>query len=79
MKCLDTCRELQCACPIKECKFWIDYEEDHNCTHEAVRKHGAMTLREISLRMGVSFVRIKQIEQKALQKLAKRTKNELRD
>lgn len=79
MRCLKVCHDLGCACPVKECRSWIDYEEDYNCIHEAISKHGSMTLREISLRIGVSFVRIKQIEEKALKKLSKRTKNELRD
>tara|TARA_R100000664_G_C2669712_1_gene82283 strand:- start:299 stop:538 length:240 start_codon:yes stop_codon:yes gene_type:complete len=79
MKCLEVCQELECACPVKECRSWIDYEEDYNCIHEAISKHGAMTLREVADRMGVSFVRIKQIEEKALKKMSKRTKNELRD
>jgi hypothetical protein len=79
MRCLETCQELGCACPVKECRAWIDYEEDYNCAHEAISKNGPMTLREISARMGVSFVRIKQIEDKALKKLSKRVKNDLQD
>jgi DNA-directed RNA polymerase sigma subunit (sigma70/sigma32) len=37
----------------------------------AINKHpeGNMTLREVADRLGVSFVRIKQIEEKALNKL----------
>ena len=77
MRCLKTCKELKCPCPIDECDSWIDYEEDYNCVHEAIDKNGPMTLREISVRMGVSFVRIKQIEEKALKKLSKRAKREL--
>tara|TARA_R100000008_G_C3537435_1_gene142841 strand:+ start:331 stop:513 length:183 start_codon:yes stop_codon:yes gene_type:complete len=52
--------------------MWIDYEEDLNCTLITVRKHGNLTLREVAVREGVSFVRIKQIEQKALEKLKKK-------
>jgi hypothetical protein len=51
--------------------MWIDYEEDNNCTAIAVEKNGSMSLREIADRMGVSFVRIKQVEDKALVKLRK--------
>jgi len=51
--------------------MWIDYEEDNNCTAIAAKKNGSMSLREIADRMGVSFVRIKQIEDKALVKLRK--------
>jgi len=79
MKCLKACQELKCPCPIEECKSWIDYKEDYNCIHEAINKNGSMTLREIAMRLGVSFVRVKQIEDKALKKLSKRVKNELQD
>jgi DNA-directed RNA polymerase sigma subunit (sigma70/sigma32) len=77
MKCLSTCQSLDVACPIKECRSWIDFEEDRNCLHEAISKNGAMTLREVAVRMGVSFVRIKQIEEKALAKMSKKGKNKL--
>jgi len=61
---------------VKECRSWIEYEEDLNCIHEAIRKNGNMTLREVSERLGVSFVRIKQIEEKALKKLSKMIKKD---
>ena len=71
--CKDVCKDKEIACPIKDCRQWIDYEEDLNCTLIAVDKHGKMTLREVAERLGVSFVRIKQIETKAKEKLFKRT------
>jgi len=51
--------------------MWIDYEEDKNCTLIAVHRHGAMTLREIAIRHGISTVRAKQILDKTLKKLEK--------
>jgi DNA-directed RNA polymerase specialized sigma subunit len=36
----------------------------------AVEKHGSMTLREVSERLGISFVRVKQIQDKAVKKLS---------
>jgi len=55
--------------------MWLDYEEDLNCTLIAVDRHGAMTLRETGDRLGISFVRVKQIQDVALGKLlAKNTK-----
>jgi hypothetical protein len=66
--------------PCEECKCrqWLDYEEDLNCTLVAVDKHGPMTLREVGDRLGISFVRVKQLQDAALAKLAaKNTK--LRD
>jgi hypothetical protein len=53
-------------------RCWIDYPEDNNCANISVKKHGAMTLSEVSKRIGVSLVRISQIEKQALTKLKKR-------
>jgi|TARA_B100000927_G_scaffold261096_1_gene231075 DNA-directed RNA polymerase specialized sigma subunit len=55
-------------------RSWIDYPEDDNCIYVAIEKHGAMTLEEVSKRLGISLVRVSQIEKKALAKLAKRIK-----
>jgi len=54
--------------------MWMDYKEDLNCTLIAVEKHGKMTLREVAKRMGVSFVRIKQIQDKAERSLGRRNR-----
>ena len=61
-------------CSAETCRCWIDYPEDDNCINVAIEKHGSMTLAEIAKRLGVSLVRISQIEKKALAKLAKRIK-----
>ena len=67
----------------EKCKFcngedkercWIDFPEDDNCIHVAIRKHGAMTLQEVAKRLGISLVRVSQIEKQALNKLSKRIK-----
>ena len=73
MKCFDTHSKCKVPCDLKDCRQWIDYEEDLNCTIIAVRKHGPLTLREIADRLGVSFVRIKQIQDKTMQKLKKKS------
>lgn len=67
--CTQVCKDLDESCPNEECRNWIDYEEDLNCVHIAVEKHGNMTLREVAKRVGCSFVRVKQIEEEALVKL----------
>jgi hypothetical protein len=71
-ECSKLCIKHKVSCPNNDCRYWMDYEEDLNCTFIAVKKHGAMTLREIAKRVGVSFVRIQQIEKKALAKLARK-------
>ncbi len=75
-KCLLTCKKMNVACPINECKYWIDYEEEHNCMFETVSVNGPMTLREIADRLGISFVRVKQIQDKALKKIGHLLKDE---
>ena len=76
-ECSKKCMELGVSCPVMDCRDWIDYEEDYNCTSIAIGRHGNMTLREIADRMHVSFVRIKQIEDKTLEKIHKSLAREL--
>ena len=56
-------------CNVSECRLWVNFEEDHNCCLISIYEHGAMTLREVAKRLGISFARVKQIETKALKKL----------
>ena len=69
--CSEVCTKYDVSCPNNGCRHWIDYEDDLNCTFIAVDKYGKMTLREVSKRLGVSFVRIKQIQDKAVKRLSK--------
>ena len=71
-ECSKACLKCDVSCPIDDCRMWIDYEEDNNCTAIAAKKNGSMSLREVADRMHVSFVRIKQVEDKALIKIKKR-------
>ena len=50
----------------------LDYEDEFNCSLISIYENGAMSLREIAKREGLSFARIKQIQDKALIKLKKR-------
>ena len=75
---LHDCGEA-CACEAEgrdkeSCEMWINYPEDDNCALKAIEKHGPMTLDQISKRLGVSIVRVSQIEKQALKKLSKRIK-----
>ena len=60
----------------EEDRLWIDYPEDDNCINVAIRKHGAMTLEQVAKRLGISLVRVSQIEKAALKKLYKRIKRD---
>lgn len=70
-KCLETCKRLKVACPIEECRYWINHDKDLNCTFESINTNGPMTLREVGDRLGLSYVRIKQLEDKILRKIKK--------
>jgi|TARA_R110000751_G_scaffold114853_1_gene214211 hypothetical protein len=71
IKCAQKCCELGVSCPATECRSWIDFEEDLNCTDIAVDKNGTMKLRQIADRLGLTPARVQQIEKGALAKLNK--------
>jgi len=73
-KCATECYLRKRVCDQKECRLYIDYEEDLNCTSVAIQKHGPMTLEEIGKRHQVSTVRAKQLVDAALVKLKKTLK-----
>jgi hypothetical protein len=69
MECCNHCVINKFKCPDKKCKHWINYKEDLNCALIAIEKNGGMTLREVADRLGISFVRVKQIQDSALKKI----------
>ena len=60
--CKDECQESSLPCKNKTCKYFIEYDRDLNCSLIAIEENGPMTLDEVSKRLGLSLVRIKQIE-----------------
>ena len=67
--CSRKCQELQEGCPHHECRMWIDYKDEFNCCLISIYENGTLTLRQVGERLGISFARVKQIEQKALLKM----------
>lgn len=65
------------CCGGQKERCWIDYPEDNNCIYNSINKNGAMTLDEIAKRLGISLVRVSQIEKEAIKKLYKRIKFDL--
>jgi DNA-directed RNA polymerase specialized sigma subunit len=59
-------------CKEKECRMWIDHEEEYNCSLVSIKRNGDMTLHEVADRLKISYVRVKQIQDKALKKVGKR-------
>jgi DNA-directed RNA polymerase specialized sigma subunit len=78
--CAKICMKMNTPCKESECRNHINYEEDQNCVLIAISKNdGPLTLRQIAPRMGISFPRVKQIQDQAIKKIRKELNdNELR-
>lgn len=72
--CAKSCLGSGSSCTKQECRMWIDYIDDQNCSLVSIYQNGSMTLEEVAKRMKISFVRVSQIEKQALKKLSKRIK-----
>jgi hypothetical protein len=70
-KCSLRCVELKTECPNEDCRYWVSHQDSLNCTFVAIENNGDMDLRTVGDIMGVSFVRIKQIQDKAVIKINK--------
>ena len=77
MKCKDNIIVSQIPCSQKECRKWMDYDKDLNCCLVSIEKHGDLTLVQVAERLGVSHVRIKQIQDKALERIRIKSKDVL--
>ncbi len=75
-ECAKECYLKQKACDQKECRLYIEYPTDYNCTSIAIQKYGPMTLEEIGKRHHISTARAKQLVDAALVKLKKTLKRE---
>lgn len=76
--CTEACTKLNVSCPNKDCRSWINYEEDLNCALITVDKNDKMTLRDVAKRLNCSFVRVKQLEESALEKMNIRMSNKIK-
>jgi len=75
-ECANECVAANKNCNKKECRLWMDCDEDLNCSLVSIEKNGAMTLHQVGDKLNLSFVRIKQIQDLALDKI---DKDKLRD
>ena len=72
--CAKECISENKQCKRTNCRLWIDYKKDLNCTLITGHNNkGPMSLEETAKRFDLSIVRIKQIQDKAVQKLKKNT------
>ncbi len=69
LPCSRECLKKKKKCVQIECKYFINYKEEYNCSLISIHENGRMTLREVGDRLRISFARVKQIESAALKKI----------
>ena len=57
-KCLKKCILEEEKCQQQECRGWINYGEDLNCSFLSIAKHKVLTLEQVAKRMNLSIVRV---------------------
>jgi hypothetical protein len=67
--CSKSCIDNDVSCPNQDCRHWISYEDELNCSLISIYVNGRMTLQQIGERLDISFVRVCQIEKKIKEKL----------
>jgi len=70
--CARSCLKDNACCTQANCRYWIDYTNEQNCSLISIYLNGAMTLKQVGERLGLSLVRIKQIESETLKKIKKK-------
>lgn len=78
-QCIKECLKSDSCCENKDCRNWMDFEDDLNCAIIATEAHGPMTLDQVGKRLNLSLVRVMQIEEKALIKMKKRMREMLHE
>jgi len=70
--CTKKCKQLNIGCPVEDCRMWIDYPEDNNCCLVSIDDKGkGLTLYEVSDRLGLHYLKVRQVEIKAKEKIKK--------
>jgi hypothetical protein len=75
-ECAQLCKKKEVSCPNCDCRMWIDYEDEKNCClisieEKQIRTAGkSLTLHEVGERLGINYLKVRQIEINALRKLS---------
>ena len=69
MKCFTHHKTINKCCEKKYCRYWINYSQSNNCCLIASQESETLTLKEIGKIIGVTRMRICQIEKNAVKKL----------
>lgn len=75
--CAQQCLKDKECCEAEKCRFNINFEREYNCCLISIYLNGSLSLRQVAEREGISFSRVKQIENQTLFKLKKNNSEEL--
>ena len=68
-ECALECFKKKKECDQIHCRYWINHGEEYNCVLLSIELNGDMTLQQTGERLGISAVRVKQIQDKTLKKI----------
>jgi len=79
-ECKDRCLALGVSCPVRDCKYWIKFEEDLNCVLAAIDLAGkSMKLKDVSKRLKTSDRQVKKEIKSAFKKIRKAENERIRN
>jgi len=70
-ECSKLCKKLEVDCPNTDCRMWIDFPKENNCCLVSIeeKKKGGLTLHEVAERLDLNYLKVRQIEMRALKRL----------
>jgi hypothetical protein len=72
MKCFKVCKEKSVACPIHDCRYWVEHQQSYNCTFGVIENaNGPLTLEKVGEILNLTAARISQIQTEAIKKIKK--------
>jgi hypothetical protein len=70
-RCFETCRDQSLTCTKRSCRYWLKGQKEHqNCTLIAAG-NGPWTLQKVGEFVGLTRMRVCQIEKSAISKIEK--------
>lgn len=73
-ECMKKCLGNNKFCNVDNCRYWINFEEDYNCSLISVEKNGDMTLQQVARRLGMSISNVSKIQNLAADKMKTKLK-----
>ena len=73
-ECMKKCLRKNKFCNVDDCRYWINFEEDYNCSLISIEKNGNMTLQEVAKRLGMSISSVNNVQKSASNKMKTKLK-----